>query len=307
MLITLKQFQFCKDKGMSNREILDYFPGQFLMSYGSVLNAMTVSDESVTYKNTVIPLHEFGLIPSFAEIGRKYDLDRNTVRYIGNALGHTTRRDIAVRFRRTKAPLLNSEQRQIVLGSLFGDAYISKSLSFGMQHKKEHSEYIHWLYEKMKPFATSQPKPKRRILDGKTYEGLRFNCRVTEEFYSLRQDFYPNGIKIVPKKHLSALDPLGLAVWYMDDGGTSWYCTKGTLTPLARIYTLGFNESEHDLMIDFFRERYQIVAYKGKHKAGKKHILCFDTANTAALFSLMKPHILRSLQYKVVRDEEHQS
>jgi len=73
--------------------------------------------------------------------------------------------------------------------------------------------YLQWLHVELSPLGVSELKPK------KNYHQHRFYTKATMEIGQLRNLFYPQGQKIVPKSIKQILvDPLTLAVWYMDDG-----------------------------------------------------------------------------------------
>ena len=159
----------------------------------------------------------------------------------------------------------------------------------------------------MNGLGATRLKLKLKKVKKKTYKSYRFTCRVSDYTQKMREQFYPYGVKIIPNNLLQLLSPQALAVWYMDDGGTSWYKTKRGWKPLARIYTLGFTEDDHDLLVDYFNFQWNIIAHKTKHSAGTGFYLTFDCDETQKFFKIITPHVHRCMSYKVVHDEKHKS
>lgn len=113
---------------------------------------------------------------------------------------------------------ISKEQKSIIIGTLLGDGYIYKD-RFGfhyleVKHSDAQKDYVFWMHKKLKPFSSGlEPKQRRD-----NYQ-WRFTTKSNNDLVELRNLFYPEGIKIVPKNIPKLLiDPLSLAVWYMDDG-----------------------------------------------------------------------------------------
>ncbi len=114
---------------------------------------------------------------------------------------------------------LTKEQQSVITGSLLGDGHITRQRSlranchFTKKQAARRKEYIKWHCEvlqsigtRFRSFESKQPKAKM----------CEFHTRVHPELTKLRHQWYPDGVKIIPKN--LSLDPLSIAVWFFDDG-----------------------------------------------------------------------------------------
>jgi hypothetical protein len=116
---------------------------------------------------------------------------------------------------------LTWQQKSVIVGSVLGDGHLRKiegrKFAFlEIQHSVKAKEYCQWKYEILKDICTSPPKI--RMMDEKR-EVIRFQTREHPEIEEIYQNFYKTGKKAIPKNF--TLDPLALAVWFMDDGSKS--------------------------------------------------------------------------------------
>lgn len=98
-----------------------------------------------------------------------------------------------------------------------GDGYLRKIdkrkwAFLEINHSLKAKDYVDWKYEILKDIVKSEPK-ERKIGEKKAY---RFFTREHPEIDELYQLFYEEEKKRIPKNF--TLDPLSLAVWFMDDG-----------------------------------------------------------------------------------------
>lgn len=137
--------------------------------------------------------------------------------------------------RSIELPNLSNRQKEIITGSLLGDAHLEKpqkeshNSRFRKGQKKEFLEYQNSLFEELNPYSKTI----------KTYDKTHSNGVVEHEslvythshsvFTELRNIWYEKEIKIVPKDIV--MTPLTLAYWFCDDGYTggdnnAFLCTQ---------------------------------------------------------------------------------
>lgn len=122
---------------------------------------------------------------------------------------------------------LNDRQKQILIGSVLGDAYIYPIGKIQFEQSEKQKNYIFWKFDELKNLAYSEPKSIIRIhpRTGQKYASYRFWLR--QYFRPWRKIFYLGMKKIFPES--LNLTPLSLAVWYGDDGSFSdKMCTFST-------------------------------------------------------------------------------
>ena len=113
---------------------------------------------------------------------------------------------------------LTQYQLSIIIGSILGDGHIRKikgrkDAFLEINHSIKAKEYVDWKYSALKNICISPPK--ERIIDEKR-TAYRFFTKQNPELTKLFKIFYRNKKKIIPSSLV--LNPLILAVWYMDDG-----------------------------------------------------------------------------------------
>ena len=111
---------------------------------------------------------------------------------------------------------LTSTQKSLVTGTLLGDGYMRivpgrKNAFLEINHSSKQKEYVNWKYFQLQNFVNSPPKMRTFA----NREAFRFSTKSSPEFTEIYRMFYIKGKKIIPDL---TLDPLSLAVWYMDDG-----------------------------------------------------------------------------------------
>jgi len=145
----------------------------------------------------------------------------------------------------------SSQQEQIFLGTMFGDSSLRRPRSNGHNivfrgvHREADREYLFWKYEILKSSGIFKRPPWTRLgyRNGVAHLQWRFYSRALPIFTTYRKVFYPEGKKIVPREILKKLEPLGLAVWYMDDGG---FWPGSSSRPNSRWVTLNTQSFTHD-------------------------------------------------------------
>lgn len=117
----------------------------------------------------------------------------------------------------TAGSLIQS-QRSIIIGTLFGDGYLRivpgrKNAFLEINHSFSQKEYVNWKYEMLKSICKSGPISRK---GNGTRIAYRFTTRQHPELTELHTSFYLNGVKRIPRDVV--LNPMMLAVWFMDDG-----------------------------------------------------------------------------------------
>ena len=112
---------------------------------------------------------------------------------------------------------LTQLQRSVVIGSLLGDGYLRivrgrNNAFLEVNHGLKQKPYVDWKYSILRSISRSAPKARKG--NGKRI-AYRFTTRQHPELTEFLRVFYQGGQKSVPAIEL---DPLAIAVWFMDDG-----------------------------------------------------------------------------------------
>jgi hypothetical protein len=120
--------------------------------------------------------------------------------------------------------------RSVIVGCLLGDGYLTPNGSLQVEHCLAQAAYTFWKYEKLQTIAGRQPKLVERHdrRTQTTYRSVRFYTKAVLKAF--RDGFYQDRRKIVPRFLGGILDPLAVAVWFMDDGG------RGARTPRGLVF-----------------------------------------------------------------------
>lgn len=196
----------------------------------------------------------------------------------------------------------SSELDSAIYGMILGDGCVRRkpneqNYQYLMTHSIKQKDYIMW---------------KRSILDQigdiKTYvyeyhnkyPQVTVSTNTRKYFTKLANIFYTKDRKkIITKKILNKVTPLGLAIWYMDDGSLS-FNKEGTFSN-CEIYTCSFTLEENKLIQKWFKEKYNLEVTIRCRK-NKYYSIAFNSQNYKVFLDIIRPLIIPSMQYKLGQD-----
>jgi len=179
---------------------------------------------------------------------------------------------------------LSQRQKEILIGCILGDAYISPLGKIRIEQSTKQRDYVDWKYQELQSLCYgAQPREIIHILPtGKEHTSVFFLLR--QYFRPWRSIFYEGRVKIFPRD--LPRSPLSLAVWYMDDG-----CWTGKK---ALICAESFDGIYADNMQKALIDQYGIETVVGKN--GR---LVIRKKSHDQFFALIAPHIIPSMKYKL--------
>ncbi len=184
---------------------------------------------------------------------------------------------------------LGDEQRDIVVGTLLGDGSLVETFSrnnlrLQVAQCDAQKSYVLWKYEALKSFVLTPPK----------YQSINnswhFRTISHPEFTELGRIFYRDRTKIVPKDIASFLSPIGLAVWFMDDGANHG---SGYL-----LNTQSFTRAECEHLCKALNDRFGI-AHTTLHKDHGKWRIYIRSASRKRFCEIVIPLISPEMMYKL--------
>ena len=198
---------------------------------------------------------------------------------------------------------LSDMQWEVALGGLLGGSALSPArrgngARLRWSHGVKQSVYADWKASLFANIGTS----KSTNASG----AVLHDVHPLSELAELRDALYIGGKKVVSHDYLKRLTPLGLAIWYADDGtftlrseglqertrggsGRSEICVEA-LEPTSRVRIQEFLRDEHG------------INSKLLTRAGQA-VLQFPTAETAKLHRLVASYIHPSMDYKLLPAE----
>ena len=179
---------------------------------------------------------------------------------------------------------MTERQYDILVGSILGDAYITPKGKIQFEQSIKQSEYLQWKFNELKSLAYGEPQKVVHIdrRNGATYQGYRFWLR--QYFRPWRDTFYKDDHKIIPKSLM--LNPVSLAVWYMDDGSFS--------DKTCSFSAESFSENSLQDVQTMLLRRFGIET---KIRSNGK--LLIRAKSQRQFFDLIRPHMHKSMLYKL--------
>ena len=206
---------------------------------------------------------------------------------------------------------------QFIVGSLLGDAYVSKEKRFGFTHTEKQSEYFYHKVNILKDCGLA-PKIRESRTKGnfinelfvKPANTLTARISIGRRWKNLRDLWYPEGKKIVPAD--IKITPITLAYWYMDDGSANKrtkFTDKrrneiregGPWVNQFRLHLDGFDHKSQDLLQTKLKELEIDSWFYTKKDNGNRQLLITQSESKRKFKELVMPIILNvpSMLYKI--------
>jgi len=194
------------------------------------------------------------------------------------------------------------DQLQLILGSLLGDARLEcRSKSIRAKHtarlrihqSDKQKDYVFWKYDKLRNFVIRGPRFTKVWHDSKRnkdHYSWYFHTQSNETLGLIHKLFYQNNIKVVPRDLIEILDPLGIAVWYMDDGSNN----GSNIT----LNTHCFSNEEQEMIRNWFRDKFAIRTTLVKDRS--KFKIAIGCNEMPKFMNIVQSHIIPSMSYKIV-------
>jgi len=209
---------------------------------------------------------------------------------------------------------LSNEQLQCFLGTLLGDAsliYRRELYEYQTSHCLEQKEYLEHIANVLNRKPHEYIKCENSFSPGKLYYRVGYNNKTTLE--KIAKITTVNYKKSVTEKWVDAIDAIGIAYWFMDDGSSSWYRkTKNhTWRSIVRFSTLSFNEYELKLL-QYKLEKYNIGSYFIKCSDKKiknyenRYEIIIKEKSINIFFDMIEPYIVKCMKYKIKRNPVRQ-
>ena len=198
---------------------------------------------------------------------------------------------------------LSDFQWQVVLGGLLGDGALSPSRSghaarYRFGHGKAQTAYGDWKASLFANLSVSRSTNAK--------EAVFHDVQPLPELAELRRAVYQSdGSKFLSHDYLKALTPLGLALWYQDDG-TFQIRSKGLqertseLSGRAEICVQALDASSRQRMVEYLADTWDLHPKLSLRGARQMAVLTFSVAETEKLHALIAPMVHPTMDYKLL-------
>jgi hypothetical protein len=180
---------------------------------------------------------------------------------------------------------LTERQKAIIEGCLLGDGTMrcKTNALLEVNHSIKQRDYVEWKYNELKSLVSTQPR-KRFGNGGRV--AYRFTTRSLPVLTEIYRKFYVMGKKTIPDN--LAIQPLSLAVWFMDDGCKSYRAIY--------LNTQKFNVPEQKMLAGLLDNQFSIRATLNKDK--KYYRLRIAVSSIGEFLEIIKPYLLPMFCYK---------
>ena len=164
----------------------------------------------------------------------------------------------------------NMKQNTIgaIVGMVLGDAHIHKrDMVLCITHSIKQKEYLSFKRDILQ-------QRQERLIKISEYSDRGYSlCRISTTrkpiYRILRKKFYKNGVKTVSTKLLNKLTPLGIAIWFMDDGCTVYKKRQnGKIHSVEIILNTYLSKEQNEIIIKYFLDKWGLKF--GLNRCGKK-------------------------------------
>lgn len=202
---------------------------------------------------------------------------------------------------------LSKEQKSLLIALLIGDGTISSNYVFKLSHSTLQREYLKWKVGLLNKYGIKNNGVKEYISKcgyntGKSV--LYSQMSLTPTIKALRRSVYTPK-KTITRKLLEWLNPLGLAIWYMDDGCINVNTSKqrSSIQHTIKIATC-VDDSTIKTIINYFDEVWGIHFRPFKEGRNTYSIASSSELDCEKFIKIVKPYIeqVPSFLYKIRKD-----
>lgn len=277
--------------GKTLKEIAEYFGvnrnlvKKWFDEYGIICNYFTLHRKPEKDEISKLYVNQNFTVKQLCDI---YGVSRKTINkwlYSYNISIRSTQRKYA---HLRKIPFTR-KQKEFIVGTLLGDAYLSKNNVLQIKHSEKQLEYVLWKKDIMSNYVNSVNRRESDL--GVCY---RWHSITHHEFSRYRDMFYNNNKKIINMDISYYLTPFALAIWVMDDG----WRQKSSI----KISSESFTHEEHLLLKDILKINFglnvKVCTYNRNNKT--YNYLSFNKRNSILLTSIIEPYVIDSMRYKLI-------
>jgi hypothetical protein len=303
--ITLSEFKELIEDGKSIKEI-NKITSKHLVQFYSNFSQGKIK----LSKEEFIEQYNKGL--SLDEIAEKNKIARDDLTYLRQLYGQKNKGATFINRKKTEV-FLTERQKDVLYGSMMGDAQKGSFASASFKHGDSQKDYLLWKYEIFKSVASEYSLKGEIYIDKRSeYEGKtwRFYTHANTDIEKCMRLFYLFGRKEITKEILNHLTPLSLAVWYQDDGGAEYERRGGYVEGKkggAKCYlcTDSYSKESCENIKKWFFDKFNIDVYLKERKLSNRigYRIRMDCLNSEKFINLISPYILPMFNYKICYKE----
>ena len=195
--------------------------------------------------------------------------------------------------------LSKKEINYALFGLVLGDGSYANG-RIRIEHTNKQRFYVQWLENLCKKwgvrYKTRYDYEKKTTFGKRKYSEIVIWVPDRRHFDKFNRITNEDGRKIVSKYVLRRINPLGLLLWYLDDGSLS-VIFKGTkASRFAYLNTQSFTYQENRSIQKMFKERFNIETKIRKDNSGfdsskRYYRIYFNAENFRRFYDLIRPYL----------------
>lgn len=201
--------------------------------------------------------------------------------------------------------ILTKEQLGLIVGALLGDASIPRKLKgkgnhyIDITHSEKQLDYLNYKIKLFKEHGFKVSSIYKRKVKTYTVYSVHIyyeNCPMV--LNTLRWWFYHTGKKYFTYNMIKKLTPLGMAIWFMDDGSrVIHYNKEHTKIKGRELYISTYMSREEHSSLIHYLSKFDIVCKEVRDRL--RYRLRMNATNSKKFIPIIKPYICPSMLYKV--------
>jgi len=202
---------------------------------------------------------------------------------------------------------LNREElRSVIIAMVMGDGCLScrkgrSEAFFQMSHCEAQYEYMLWKKKFLDKITSSSIHKTKRELNGKIFYGYHLGTRQHPMLTKLRKRMYYNGRKVLDEYIVKKLNPLSLAILFMDNGTHGFNPNGKDVT--FYLSTEAYDYANQLLLKKSLKLKFDLdwnINKAGKTKLGNyKYRLRLRNKHNDRFVEIIKPYIVPCMRYKL--------
>lgn len=195
---------------------------------------------------------------------------------------------------------LSERQKEILRGLMLGDGHLESPYRpeiarLQIEYSGLHKEYTDWLYKEFQEWVLTKPKIKNQIVEGKLYKKYYFNTLGHKEIAEVWKKWYWHKKKILAIDEVKKITPLGLAIWFMDDGSIKSKRHKSFFLNVQ-----DFTRKEVRFLQELLKKKFGIESSTKLVKRVNTGFQIYISKDNAEKFKkIIKPYVLDAMRYKL--------
>lgn len=188
---------------------------------------------------------------------------------------------------------INKESRNLLIGLLLGDGTISNNYVFKLSHCEQQRDYLEWKIKLLGNNGIRANGIKEYISTCGYNSGkkvLYTQLSIIPFIKVLRRVFYRPKKILGNRKLLNRLSAQEIAIWYMDVGYINIRKSKNKIHGFYIRIATCLPEKELQVIIDYFKEVWNISFYKISEGKGT-YSLCCGTKEGIKFINIVKPYV----------------